>query len=78
MIFLVSSAILLVHLKTETGIFAGGKISPVPEKSAQSVEAISSGKKVRIEQKAGGWIYVRAGSASGWTDSENVILIDKR
>lgn len=78
MIFLVSSAILLVHLKTETGIFAGGKISPVPEKSAQSVEAISSGKKVRVEQKAGEWIYVRAGSASGWTDSENVILIDKR
>lgn len=78
MFFLVSSAILLFSLKAETGIFAGGKISPVPEKSAQSVEAISSGKKVRIEQKAGEWIYIRAGSASGWTDSENVILIGKR
>ncbi len=75
-VFAVFSIIYMIHLNTRTAIFTGGKISPVPERQVEAVESISGGKRVFIEQKAGGWLYIRYGSSCGWTDFENVIPIE--
>ena len=75
--FSVLFIVVAVKLKVPEGIFIGGKISPVPENSVEAVESISSGKKVVVEQKAGPWIFVRYENSTGWTNSENVIMINK-
>ncbi len=74
--FLALSFVTFVKIKTPCAIFAGGKIRAVPEEQGEIVEAIPSGKKVRIEEKAGSWCFIRYGSASGWTDESAVILIE--
>lgn len=69
-------AILFFKVNEKSAIFAGGKISSVPENSSESVEAISMGRKVRIEEKAGTWVYIRYGDSGGWTKEENIIPIE--
>ena len=74
--FFALSFVVFVKIKTPSAIFAGGKVRAVPEVEGEIVEAIPSGKKVRIEEKAGSWYFIRYGSASGWTDENAVILIE--
>ncbi len=73
--FAIFSVIFFARIKICSGIFAGGKITSVPEHTAEISETINAGKKVFVEQKAGEWIYVRIGASGGWTLSENVIFI---
>lgn len=75
-LFFVLSIISIVFLHQKYGIFTGGGVSPVPEKTVEAVESIESGRRVRIEQKAGGWLFIRVGSSGGWVLEQNVIMIE--
>lgn len=65
-----------VRLSTAHGIFIGGGIRPVPEAAVDIVGSIESGRMVKIEQKAGGWVCVRVGTADGWVKEDSVIIIE--
>lgn len=66
-----------VRLSQTYAIYVSGNISPVPEESVEAVISMESGKRVKIEQKAGGWVYVEYGSTGGWAKEENVEFIKK-
>lgn len=72
---LVLSIVQFVRLSKNYAIFKGGSLSPVPEESVDSVASIESGKRVELEQKAGGWVYVEFGSTGGWVLEDNVVFI---
>lgn len=76
-IFIVCSIISYVQISATYAIFKGGDLSPVPEKTAGAVAFMEGGKRVRIEQHAGGWVFVQFGNSGGWVTDENVIFIDK-
>ncbi len=71
----VLSIVQFVRLSKDYAIFTGGSLSPVPEKSVDSVASIGSGKRVELEQKAGGWFFIEFGSTGGWILEDKVILI---
>lgn len=66
-----------VRLSAERGVFIGGGIRTVPEESVEAAGAVGSGRIVRIEQKAGGWVCVRVGTADGWIKEDAVVVIDR-
>lgn len=74
-VFFVLSIISAVRLSIDYGIFIGGGIRAVPETSVASVESIESGRRVKVEQQAGGWVYIRVGASGGWILKENIIFI---
>lgn len=57
------------------GIFAGGKVSQVPEEKAPFRNAPAA-SRVRIAEKAAGWLYVESKDFSGWVKQENVFMIE--
>ena len=74
--FIVCTIISYVQISATYAIFKGGDLSPVPEKTAGAVAFMEGGKRVRIEQHAGGWVFVQFGNSGGWVTDENVIFID--
>lgn len=66
-----------VRLSAEYGIFTGGGIRSVPEESVEAAGSIESGRIVKIEQKAGGWVCVRVGTADGWVKEDSVVIIEQ-
>lgn len=56
-------------------IFTGGKVSSIPEATAESFSEISAGNRVRITEKAGKWYYVELGETGGWCQSDKVLII---
>ena len=64
-----------VRLSSDSGIFTGGGIRAVPEETVDAVKSIESGRLVKIEQRAGGWVYVRVGTSGGWILEDTVISI---
>lgn len=63
------------HLFASRGIYAGGTMSPIPEKTAPTGVTIQAGSVVSIIRTAGGWMYIRHNDTYGWVLSENVYLI---
>lgn len=57
------------------GIFAGGKVSQIPEEKAPFRNAPAA-LRVRIAEKAAGWLYVESKDFSGWVKQENVFVIE--
>ena len=47
----------------------------MPEETVDAVKSIESGRLVKIEQRAGGWVYVRVGTSGGWILEDTVISI---
>lgn len=76
-LFLVSTIITSVLILTPYAIFKGGEVSPVPEKVSSTSSSIESGKRVRIEHRNGGWVYVQFGNSGGWVTEDKVIFIDE-
>jgi hypothetical protein len=77
-IFASSAVFLFVYgfrLNEKRGIFAGGKMNPIPEKNLQSGVTVPGGSVVMILRTAGGWMYIRYNDTCGWVDSRNVHLI---
>lgn len=75
-LFLVCSVISTVIISSTYAIFKGGEVSPVPELISSTSSSIESGKRVRIEQRTGGWVYVHFGNSGGWVTEDKVIFID--
>ena len=71
----VASVIQITRLTESYAVFIGGNISSVPEKSVEAVISIESGKRVKIVQKAGPWVYVEYGSTGGWVTNDNIYEI---
>lgn len=63
------------HLFTSRGIYAGGTMSPIPEKTAPTGVTIQAGSVVSIIRTAGGWMYIRHNDTYGWVSAENVYII---
>lgn len=78
LVFIVCSVIAYVQISATYAIFKGGDLSPVPEKTAGAVASIEGGKRVRIEQHAGGWVFVQFGNSGGWVEDDKVIFIDSK
>lgn len=60
---------------SERGIYAGGKICPIPEKSIPSGVTIPAGSVVSIIRTAGGWRYIRYNDTCGWVPAETVLPV---
>ena len=56
------------------GIFTGGIVSSVPEENSNA-NFFEGGKKVRITEDAGEWVFIENEEFSGWVKSENLIKI---
>ena len=56
------------------GIFTGGIVSSVPEENSNA-KFFEGGKKVRITEDAGEWVFIENEEFSGWVKSENLIKI---
>ncbi len=58
-------------------IFKGGKISPVPEEKTAEKNGFSvpAGQRVKISEKAGGWIFIENKDFSGWAKEDSVFII---
>ena len=58
-------------------IFKGGKISSVPEEKTAEKNGlkISAGRRVKISEKAGGWIFIEGRDFSGWVKEDSVFII---
>ena len=58
-------------------IFKGGKISPVPEEKTAEKNGftVSAGQRVKISEKAGGWIFIENKDFSGWAKEDSVFII---
>mgnify|MGYP006916033836 FL=1 len=65
----------VVQISATYAVFKGGEISPVPELTAGAVASIESGKRVRIGQRAGGWVFIQFGTSGGWVMEDEVIYI---
>ncbi len=76
-LLLIFSIIQLGRLSATYGIFIGGNISPIPEEQVDAVVSIESGKRVKIAQTAGDWVYVEYGSTGGWAKENNIYFIKK-
>ena len=63
------------HLFSSRGIYAGGTMSPIPEKTAPTGVTIQAGSVVSIIRTAGGWMYIRHNDTYGWVSAENVYII---
>ncbi|MGN0728081.1 hypothetical protein [Treponema sp.] len=63
------------HLFTVRGVYAGGAMSPIPEKSVPNGVTIQAGSVVFIIRTAGDWMYIRQKDTYGWVPAENVYLI---
>ena len=57
------------------GTYAGGTMSPIPEKTAPTGVTIQAGSVVSIIRTAGGWMYIRHNDTYGWVSAENVYII---
>ena len=65
-----------IALTEEYGVFAGGEVSPIPEKTAASSTEFQGGNRVRIVEKAGNWIYIEYNDTGGWVSKENIFIIE--
>ncbi len=54
------------------GVFTGGSIYPIPEKSAKTSFYIHGGNRVRIIEETQGWLYISFNNIEGWVPSEMV------
>ena len=54
------------------GVFTGGSIYPIPEKSSKTSFYIHGGNRVRIIEETQGWIYISFNNIEGWVPSEMV------
>lgn len=57
------------------GIVSGGSISPVPEETALSSTAVTSGTCVLIKQETPLWYYIEYNENGGWIKKSNLILV---
>jgi hypothetical protein len=73
--FLVVMAVMHRRLKTDSGIFAGGMVTAIPEKSAAASVEIPEGSRVLILEKAGNWIYIEYNDAGGWITKDCIYTI---
>lgn len=74
-IVLAFAVALTIRLSAVYGIFKGGEIRLVPDESSGFVSPIGSGERVRIEETAGKWMYIRYGTTGGWVESSSVAPI---
>lgn len=58
-------------------IFKGGKVSSVPEEKTaeKSGLTIPAGQRVKLSEKAGGWIFIENKDFSGWVKEDSVFII---
>lgn len=75
--FLVELIITSVVITTPYAIFKGGEVRPVPELISSESASIESGKRVRVEQRTGGWVFVHFGNSGGWVTEDRIVFIDK-
>jgi hypothetical protein len=71
----ISTIVCGIRLSAVYGIFKGGSIHSVPDEVSGFVSPVDSGQCVRIEERAGRWIYIQYGSIGGWISSSSVIVI---
>ena len=69
---LVCSIVFTARQVVPYGVFTGGSIYPIPEKSAKTSFYIHGGNRVRIMEKTQGWIYISFNNIEGWVPSEMV------
>lgn len=60
--------------RAKYGIFAGGNVSQIPEEKAPA-HKVRGGRRVKIFEKAAGWLFIENKDFSGWVKSETVFLI---
>ena len=63
-------------LASRYGIFVGGMVSPVPEETVSSAVHAAGGVRVKILEKADGWVYITGDECAGWVKSGAVLLIE--
>jgi hypothetical protein len=75
LLFLILSVLYGATLFPHYGIYAGGTISPVPEKNASTEQSAAAGIRVKIVEKAGEWVYIDCTDSGGWVQEKAVFRI---
>ena len=75
-VFLFASLALQVSLSPRYAVFAGGEVSPVPEEKVTTTHTEVPGIRVRINERAGEWVYISAGETSGWVKTSALYEIE--
>lgn len=74
-VFAFLSLISGILISEKHGVVKGGDISPVPEETALSKTAVTSGTLVKIKQQVQNWYYIEYNENGGWIKKENIIPI---
>lgn len=73
--FMIFAILCGIQLNSSSAVIYNGKIRNVPEDSVEAIQAIDSGSRVKILQKAGSWSFVQFGTTSGWITDDDMIMI---
>ena len=69
---LVSAIVFTARQIVPYGVFTGGEIYPIPERTSATSFYIHGGNRVRIVEATGNWTYISTGSIEGWVPTEMV------
>lgn len=74
-LFLVGAIVSGIPLTYNYALFAGGAVSPIPEVSASSSVVVQPGSRIKIQKKAGDWVYIKYSDTYGWVQESQVYPI---
>lgn len=76
-IALITVSILLgVKVSVKKALCKGGELFPIPEKDIAKGLPLQAGSVVKIEKKAGSWVYVSQNETYGWIPESNIVRIE--
>ena len=69
---IVCASVFTARQRVPYGVFTGGGVYPIPEKSAKTSFYIHGGNRVRIMERTPGWLYIAFNNIEGWVPANMV------